>query len=259
MVPRSELISIDRAITKVAGGQCVHRRVVVTYSTSSETLADFLLAIEANTCSLRRVSTKTHSNHMNLNFAKLMFGGLIVVSATWTTIGCKDGQSSSTSPAACVTYIEPVMNQEDEKNRTPGFNSTTLFGGLWNEKTVFLIWTAGEYSDSYISTTGEPGAYSGYLLPPGADRMDWKCVTTSQGKSGKLTLGDENYDLANGGVFLVATSSGKVSVKQVKQDLSQIRSGAEGFEDWCRQGGFKKWFNSVPEIKEFFGQSDDGI
>jgi hypothetical protein len=49
-----------------------------------------------------------------------------------------------------------------------------------------------------------------------------------------VTLGGTTYDLAKGGVFLVSTQDGKLSVVQLQHDVSQIKPTVESFESLAK-------------------------
>jgi hypothetical protein len=59
-----------------------------------------------------------------------------------------------------------------------------------------------------------------------APSIEWRCETTD-GKTGTVTLGGGNYELAKGGIFLVDMSGDKPTVTQLTRETASIKSKAE--------------------------------
>ena len=139
--------------------------------------------------------------------------------------------------------------------RQPGYNTATFFGGLWDDEPAFLIWTDAAYSDSFIhsATHEQSGRFSGYLQLPHGKRLDWECEVSDA--QSELVISGTAYDLRRGSLFLVVQSGRQSSVRQIDRDVSEIGHSRQRFEEWCQSGGFRDWYVTTPEIRNFFTTS----
>jgi len=83
--------------------------------------------------------------------------------------------------------------------------------------------------------------------------VQWKCHTVD-GKTGTIIINGVEYDLAKGGLFLVAAKQDKLQVTQLNRDFERPKSEHETFEAFDRT--CQSLAKSDPEIKDFIGADD---
>lgn len=76
-----------------------------------------------------------------------------------------------------------------------------------------------------------------------APSIEWRCETTN-GKTGTVTLGGQNYELAKGGMFLVDMTGDNPAVTQLTREIASIKSKAE----------LEALAKTDAEIKKFVGE-----
>lgn len=110
-----------------------------------------------------------------------------------------------------------------------GFNFTYL---QWKEGLSLILVDdlRGGHGSRGSSSSGSPTyVASGYS---GNDGHGYKWhLETSDGKSATFKIGDSNYDLNNGTLFVIKSKEGKIEVHQLKRDMSTIPYDA----DKCRE------------------------
>jgi hypothetical protein len=82
--------------------------------------------------------------------------------------------------------------------------------------------------------------YGGYIETINRQKIYVDCYVEERMK-GSVTIDEEEYDLANGSLFLIKLRTAQIEVKQIEQDIYDItpRTRNQLVED-------------VPEIKAFF-------
>jgi hypothetical protein len=81
---------------------------------------------------------------------------------------------------------------------------------------------AGRVTPGGSSSTASP-VYTEYgsASAPDGRAYSWK-LETADGKTGKLTIQGQDYDLSKGALFVVRTKGGSVQVLQINRDLSAL-------------------------------------
>jgi hypothetical protein len=70
---------------------------------------------------------------------------------------------------------------------------------------------------------------------------------TEDGKSGAVKINEAQYNLADGGLFLVAASKNQIQVKQLKRDMSDVKFDRESLAAYARNDA---------EIMAFFARKE---
>lgn len=94
-----------------------------------------------------------------------------------------------------------------------------------------------------IRTSGR-GTISGEQVAGDGRKVEWRC-TTSDGKTGTVTLNGKDYKLAEGSLFLVATKGERVA--QLKRDLTSVKTDGDAATV------FEGVVKGDEEIGRFFG------
>jgi len=69
---------------------------------------------------------------------------------------------------------------------------------------------------------GPPG--SGTLVAPDGRQIEWVC-DTPDGRTGRVTIGAERFELERGAVFLVNLHDGRTVVEQAAVDMTGLQGG----------------------------------
>jgi hypothetical protein len=95
----------------------------------------------------------------------------------------------------------------------------------WRQGLAIMIWhDLGSASTHGSGATGDPiYRLSGYASSPDGRRVEWK-AQTRDGKTAQFWIDSVDYDLANGKVFIVTTTSGVTNVRQLDRDLSGVQA-----------------------------------
>lgn len=143
-------------------------------------------------------------------------------------------------PDGTVVWDSPVNTKEP----VPGIDR----GAVHAVGKAFIVWGdhsrgAGGSSHS-IGSQGVEG--SGYLETDGGGKCEFR-YATKDGKTGRVTLDDVDFDLANGNVFLVAAEGNRFRVKQLRRDLGWMKLAPEFFQSFARNDR---------DIRAFFAGAD---
>jgi hypothetical protein len=111
------------------------------------------------------------------------------------------------------------------------------------EGVSFVVWSDLPNGASGSGGTDASGgaSYTGHHQSAKGRRVEYRAKTTD-GKSGSVTIGGTDYDLAKGSLFLVSTSFDPPKVAQISFDLSGFPKG----------DALKEYAKSNPEIRDFF-------
>jgi hypothetical protein len=90
----------------------------------------------------------------------------------------------------------------------------------------------------------------GLLRTVDGRNIAWSC-TTKDGTGGTVTIDGQEFDLAEGGVFLVRAKGGKTKVEQLSADMSRLQGGSV-------QEKLKGLADTEPRIAAFFKEVHGG-
>jgi len=115
-------------------------------------------------------------------------------------------------------------------NPLPGIDQASVC----YEGPAFVVWTAFGGGGSHSTTSGMQGVKGrGRLWSRENDSVEYQ-FETKDGKSGPVTINGAQYNLADGGLFLVAAKDGQIQVKQLKRDMSGVKFDRENLEAFAR-------------------------
>lgn len=89
-----------------------------------------------------------------------------------------------------------------------------------NGQIYLLLATARGTGNSY---RGGEGKYQGELHGKDGVKIGWSC-TTKDGRSGKVVIDNQEFDLTAGALFLVSTSDKSAQVQQLVIDSAQLQA-----------------------------------
>lgn len=117
---------------------------------------------------------------------------------------------------------------------------------LWNDEFALIVWSDVPALRTNSGITDGTAEFRGvHARPDGkGESIHWTC-RTSDGKTGTVSIGGTDYDLAKGSVFLVTIKNDKPVVKQLDRDLSGVKS-----DDLPKV--LQDWSAGSPEIGKFF-------
>ena len=82
--------------------------------------------------------------------------------------------------------------------------------------------------------------------------FQWRCET-ADGKTGRLEINDQKFDLSSGGLFLVSTKTGKAIITQIGAAISEIEDKDLKQID----AGLEKLATTQPELMRFVEGNKD--
>jgi hypothetical protein len=118
-------------------------------------------------------------------------------------------------------------------------------GSVYYLGTAFVVWAEGSTGGGGGQSTTEKGTVcQGRLQTRGGHDFRFRCET-KDGKSGRVTIGDATYDLADGNLFLVRMEGEQLSVKQLARGLDDVKLEPESLQAFARND---------PDIAGFFAK-----
>ena len=138
-------------------------------------------------------------------------------------------------PSGIVTWT--ASGSKDEG--LPGVDRATVC----YEGGALVIWSdfaGGSASSSSNSTDGM--VCRGQIRSRDGQKVEFRCQT-KDAKTGPVTIGEANFDLADGNLFLIAQDGERFRVSQLKRDLDNVQFTREKLEEYARKD---------PEIVAFF-------
>lgn len=115
-----------------------------------------------------------------------------------------------------------------------GGGSAVHSGGTQEGRTEYGVVHLTRNSRVYLVMISEGGSgpsssgswARGTFKAPDGREVAWGCET-SDGRSGRVTIGSESFDLAQGAVFLVNLRDGKTAVEQLTVDIEQFQPNGQ--------------------------------
>ncbi|MEN6309674.1 MAG: hypothetical protein ABFD91_18155 [Anaerohalosphaeraceae bacterium] len=143
---------------------------------------------------------------------------LLVMSCLFA--GCEFRQSPARG-AKNVSWSHSGMDHP----AVPGIDSADVHIYVWNDGAAFVVWSdgAGGTHGTLPRQPGDPKGSARYQGKVGNQTVE--CLTTD-GKTGKVKIGDTSYDLGDGPLFLVSTQGQNPRIKQFA--LSKLNLKPDG-------------------------------
>jgi hypothetical protein len=157
--------------------------------------------------------------------------------------GCNRQQRPSSpdlgGPSGTITWSA----SGDKAKPLPGIDQASIgYAG-----TAFVVWSAfdggggSNWSGNVHGVKGE-----GRLWSRDDGHVEFQ-FETKDGKSGPVTINETQYDLENGGLFLVSADRGEVQIKQLKRDMRDLKFDRESLAAFARNDA---------EITAFFARKE---
>ena len=130
------------------------------------------------------------------------------------------------------------------RQKVHGIDDGSVYFGGYREGTAIIIWTDTLSCKFPIKHTWDGASrcakYAGYIKSPSAPKINVECYVADRMK-GSITINQQQYDLANGSLFLISFRSPQIRVGQIDHDIYAItpKDKMQLVED-------------VPEIRAFF-------
>jgi hypothetical protein len=150
-------------------------------------------------------------------------------------------------PAVSLSCGGPTWFRAADKP-VPGVDNGSASVAGWGGENVFVVWSDVNRSSSAGRTIDRGASYSGELLTADGRRVDYRC-DTADGRSGVVRLGDRDYDLREGTLFLVSTGGPQTRVLQLQRDIRTLKVAPEAF--W-------KLAEDDREVRDFFAGAGGG-
>ena len=124
-------------------------------------------------------------------------------------------------------------------------NGSAYFGG-YREGTAIIIWTDVLACSFPIKATWDKASkcakYSGYLKSRSSPKINVECYVANR-MNGSMMINQQEYDLANGSLFLIRFRSPQIRVGQINQDIYAITPKGKDR---------RQLVEDVPEIRAFY-------
>ena len=134
------------------------------------------------------------------------------------------------------------MSSADRKVHGIG-DGSAYFGG-YGEGFAIIIWTDILACSFPIKPTWDKASkcakYAGYVKSPSSPKINVECYVTDRMK-GSITINQQEYDLANGSLFLLSFRSPQIRVGQINHDIYTITTK-----------DIRQLVEDIPEIRAFY-------
>lgn len=184
-------------------------------------------------------------------------------------LGPKNGQTKRLVDAVCVAEggridIGTIWEQlsrwgyvdfESQSDQAPGIDLGTVFYAFLDDERGFVIWT--DFPLPSAGPLGHSGnVWDGSFSPRDGRSLEFK-FKSHYAKPGTVTIGDREYDCADGRLFLV---HGGREVKQIQRDLKELAGMLEeeapatnpSGHRWYREDALADLARRDPEISPFY-------
>ena len=153
-----------------------------------------------------------------------------VVACALLPAGCSTKPAAPPAPSGSIGGGQYGWLRFKELKPEAGLDFVQAHYVTWGDSTsgqslAILILSDVTYRGS-IRTDSSGQQASGQHSSADADgrKVEWKC-TTSDGKTGNVTINDRPYDLAQGSLFLVSAMGAEVRVLQLMRDTLKVKVG----------------------------------
>lgn len=157
------------------------------------------------------------------------------------------GPSSSAFGHGAICWVS--NRDKPAPGPVPGIDHASILVARWGEGMAYVVWTdmyqpsgGGGAASSYDPVRRI--AYHGSFETGGKRAIEHKCTTTD-GKTGSISVNGQALELAAGSLILASTADGKIRLKQLKRDTLQMQPKEETFRDLAK---------TDPEISAFFSR-----
>jgi len=152
--------------------------------------------------------------------------------------------------SGCKPRIGRVNSEWKTTTQRPkvhGIDDGSAFLGKYKKGTAMIIWTDILTCGFPIKATWDKPSkrakYAGYARSSGGSRLNVECYVADR-MDGSMKIDEQEYDLANGSLFLVSFRSSPTRVKQINLDIYDTAPAK--FDDR------KQMIEERPEIRTFF-------
>jgi hypothetical protein len=150
-------------------------------------------------------------------------------------------------PRRGTTYTS--WKSQSMHRKIPGIDNGSAYFGGYKEGTAIIVWTNSmscklKIKDSW-NKTRKCVKYGGHIETISRKTINIVCYVEERMK-GSVTINGQEYDLANGSLFLIDLRTAQIKVGQIEQDIYEITPKTR-----------RQLAEDVPEIKAFFESSAD--
>lgn len=176
----------------------------------------------------------------------LYFLFTILLTATCILGGCEYRQSP-TRGAKNLSWSHSGLDHP----AVPGIDSADVHIYVWNDGAAFVVWSdgAGGSHGTLPRQPGDPKGSARYQGKVGSHTVE--CLTTD-GKTGKVKIGDASYDLGDGPLFLVSTQDQKPRIKQLALSKLNLMPDGKLTSDQITLEHLEGIGKSDADIRQFF-------
>jgi hypothetical protein len=136
--------------------------------------------------------------------------------------GCRGSLSEDTS-LPDVGGSSGVVTWSKHGGANPGIDQASVF----HVGTMFVLWSdLPDGGGGDVSTNMHGVSCRGRLLGPDGNVLQYQCES-KDGKTGTATINGQQYDLARGSLFLVATGGTTFRIKQLSRDWKNVQFNQE--------------------------------
>jgi hypothetical protein len=182
----------------------------------------------------------TPSNSANLAMIRIF---MAITAGALALAGCNRQQASSIpdlgGPGGTITWS---ASGESQKPVTGIDEASVFYVGR-----TFVVWAAfdggagGNWSGNMHGVKGE-----GRVWSREHGQVEFR-FETKDGRSGAVTINETEYDLKDGGLFLVSANADQYQIKQLKRDMKDVKFNRESLAAFARNDA---------EILAFFARTE---
>jgi len=145
-------------------------------------------------------------------------------------------------------FIVSSWRTSSANQKMHGIDDGSAYFGGYREGFAIIIWTDTLACGFPIKPAWDQASKcakcSGYIKSPSAPKINVECYVADRMK-GSITINQQEYDLANGALFLLSFRSPQIRVGQIDHDIYAVATK-----------DLKQLAQDVPEIRAFFQTPD---
>jgi len=127
-----------------------------------------------------------------------------------------------------------------------GIDEGSAYFGRYGQGAAIIIWAdllaCGFPIKATLDRTRDCAKYAGYLRSASGARVNVECYVTGR-MEGTMTIHGQEYDLANGSLFLVQFRAPEIRIAQINQDVYDVTS---------RYESRRQLLENAPEMRTFY-------